>query len=168
MNIKRVVVGPLQENCYILKIGNNVVLIDPGDEPEKIEKEVEGLQVIGILLTHNHFDHIGALAYFEDKYQIKHNEKIENLDYEVIKTPGHSKDSLTFYFKNEKVMFTGDFLFQGSIGRMDLPGGNRDEMKKSLALINKYPDAITIYPGHGPASTLGEEKKLFTYYIRNI
>ena len=61
-------------------------------------------------------------------------------------------------------MFTGDFLFKGTIGRMDLPGGNTEEMKKSLETIFCYPENITIYPGHGSISNLGEEKKYWNYY----
>lgn len=165
MKIKRVVVGDLQENCYILEKENHAIIIDPGAEKEKIEKELEGLIVEGILLTHSHFDHIGALSYFEEKYQIHHNDEINFFDYEVISTPGHSKDSLSFYFPEMKIMFTGDFLFAGTIGRMDFPGGSEIDMKESLEKISKYPDDIVIYPGHGEKSLLGEEKKYFKFYI---
>lgn len=167
MKIERIVVGILEANCYIISKDGQAIIIDPGDEETKIEQKLIGLKVIGILLTHSHFDHTGALSYFENKYQIKHNEKIEGLTYEVIKTPGHSKDSLTFYFPDEKVMFTGDFLFQGTIGRMDLEGGSAFDMKNSLELMSNYPDDITIYPGHGPKTLLGNEKKYFSYYIKN-
>ena len=68
------------------------------------------------------------------------------------------------YFKNEKVMFTGDFLFYRSIGRTDLDTGSDIDMIKSLEKISKYPDDIVIYPGHGPKSTLGREKNNFKYY----
>ncbi len=165
MKIKQIPVGYLQANCYILVKDNQAIIIDPGEEAEKIEKHLENLEVIGILLTHSHFDHIGALSYFENKFHIKHNEPIQNFTYEVLKTPGHSKDSVTFYFPNAKVMFTGDFLFKGTIGRMDLQGGSENEMKESLEEISKYPDDIVIYPGHGEKTMLGEEKKLFTYYF---
>lgn len=165
MQVKCIPVGNLMANCYIIKKENKVILIDPGDEPEKIEKHLDGLSIQGILLTHNHFDHIGSLSYFEEKYRLKHNEPIPNFEYEIIPTKGHSKDSLTFYFPKEKWMFTGDFLFQGTIGRMDLPGGNIKEMQESLQKISKYNDDIIIYPGHGPSSILGEEKKLFSFYF---
>ncbi len=165
MQIKCVLVGYLQANCYIVTQQNKAVLIDPGDEPEKIESELQGLELVGILLTHSHFDHIGALSYFEEKYRLKHNNKIKNFDYETIETPGHSKDSLTFYFPKEKVMFTGDFLFQGTIGRMDLPGGNEIEMQESLEKIKKYEDDIILYPGYGPSTTINKEKPRFSYYF---
>lgn len=165
MQIKCIPVGYLQANCYILIQDNKAILIDPGEEAEKIESELQGLELVGILLTHSHFDHIGALTYFEEKYHLIHNEKIKDFHYETIKTPGHSSDSLTFYFPKEKIMFTGDFLFQGTIGRMDLPTGSASEMKKSLEKIKKYNDDIILYPGHGPSTTLGKEKERFPYYF---
>lgn len=165
MNIKRIVVGELEENCYVLEKNNKGIIIDPGDEHEKIESEIKELNIVGILLTHNHFDHIGALEYFENKYNLKHNDIIPEFNYEVISTPGHTKDSKTFYFSDEKVMFTGDFLFKGTIGRMDLPGGSIEEMKKSLDIISAYPNDIIIYPGHGDFSILGNEKSYFRFYL---
>ncbi len=165
LKVYKIVVGALEENCYIIQRKQKVILIDPGDEAEKIEKYIQGFNLVGILLTHNHFDHTGALSYFEEKYHVKHNEMIPGFPYKVIKTPGHTKDSLTFYFIEEQIMFTGDFLFEGSIGRMDLPGGNSIEMKASLELISKYPNNTIIYPGHGEKSILGEEKKYFSYYM---
>ena len=165
MKIKRIVVGFLGENCYILEKNKNAIIVDPGDEALKIESELKDINVVGILLTHNHFDHIGALSYFENKYHLKHNDKIKFFNYEIIETPGHSKDSLTFYFPEEKIMLTGDFLFKGTIGRMDFPGGSITDMKKSLEKISTYPDDIIIYPGHGEKSVLGIEKKYFDYYI---
>lgn len=165
MQIKCIPVGDLQANCYIVSKEKKAILIDPGDEYKKIENELKDLELIGILLTHSHFDHVGALSYFEEKYHLTHNKKIEEFFYEVIETPGHSKDSLTFYFPQEKIMFTGDFLFQGTIGRMDFPGGSEKEMQKSLEKIAKYDDDIQIYPGHGPSTILGTEKRLFHYYF---
>lgn len=161
MQIKCIPVGYLGANCYIVSKEGKAILIDPGEEAQKIESNLQDLELVGILLTHNHFDHTGALSYFEEKYHLKHNEKIESFLYEVIQTPGHTKDSLTFYFPEEKVMFTGDFLFKGTIGRMDLPGGSIEDMKKSLELIFNYDDDIIVYPGHEEKTTLGEEKSCF-------
>lgn len=165
LKIKCLPVGELQANCYLLILGKKALLIDPGAEKEKIEKELNNLELVEVLVTHNHFDHTGALSYFLEKYKLNCNEKSNEFLYETIKTPGHSKDSVTFYFPNKKVMFTGDFLFQGTIGRMDLPGGDIKEMQKSLQLISSYNDEIKIYPGHGPSTTLGEEKKRTSYYL---
>lgn len=158
MEIIKIPVGYLQTNCYILKENEKAIIIDPGAAAEKIEDNLKDLEVVGILLTHSHFDHIGALTYFENKYKLKHNDKIKDFNYEIIETKGHTKDSLTFYFKEDKVMFTGDFLFKGTIGRIDLEGGDINDMKESLKIIFTYPMNTTIYPGHGEESSLGAEK----------
>ena len=157
MNIKTVVVGPLEENCYIVENNNKCIIIDPGDEIEKILDNIDK-EVVGILITHYHFDHVGALEELKRKYNIvENNYNINDFDFEVINTPGHTSDSKTYYFKNDKIMFVGDFLFRNGIGRMDLPTGNSSEMKKSLDLIFKYPLDTIIYPGHGSSSTLENE-----------
>ncbi len=163
MIVKTIVVGKLATNCYLVCKGNKCLIIDPGASPEIIEKELIGLEVVGLLLTHSHFDHTGALNYFITKYHLEVNKNILEFNYEIIKTPGHTKDSVSFYFPEEKIMFTGDFLFQNSFGRTDL-GGNNKEMLISLKLINSYPDNIIIYPGHGNSSTLGQEKLNFATY----
>ena len=164
MNIKTLVVGALQENCYICSIGDNAFIVDPGDEADRIIDACKDKNVVEIIVTHYHFDHVGALDELKKYYKIEENVKSGIFDYEVIETAGHTNDSRTIYFKNEKVMFTGDFLFYHSIGRTDLDTGSDLEMIKSLELINKYPDDIVIYPGHGPKSTLGREKINFKYY----
>ena len=165
MKIDRVVVGDYKTNCYILSIDSDVLIIDPGDEYEKIIDKVYGKNILGILITHSHFDHVGALKYFNnvvyDYYNLSEkNYNIGNFNFDVITTPGHTSDSICFYFKKENIMFTGDFIFKNAIGRMDL-GGDYVDMKKSLNKIKNYDDSITIYPGHGESSTLGEEKRRF-------
>ena len=162
MNIKKIVVGQLQENCYIVEKDDCCLIIDPGAEPDKIIKNINKI-VVGILITHNHFDHIGALDYLTDYYHID-NKPINEFDYEVIETKGHTLDSKTYYFKNEGIMFTGDFLFKDSIGRTDL-GGNNKLMIESLKKIKEYPNDIKIYPGHGDDTILGKEKEYFDYYF---
>lgn len=155
MKIKQLVVGELDENCYILEKDGKYLVIDPGDEFIKIDNEIHG-ELEEILVTHNHFDHIGALKQLEDKYRVKANQyKNKTFKYEVIATPGHTNDSKTFYFAAEKIMFTGDFLFYNSIGRMDLPTGSYEEMQKSLEKISKYPLDTKIYPGHFYSGKLG-------------
>lgn len=158
MKVLCIPVGYLQANCYILIKDNNALIIDPGSEEEKIEKHLKGLNVLGILVTHYHFDHIGALDYLKNKYNLKVNETFNPFKYEIIKTPGHTKDSITLYFSEENIMFTGDFLFKDSIGRMDLEGGSVKDMINSLVLISKYNDDIVVYPGHGKITTLKNEK----------
>ena len=157
MNIKRVVVGPLEENCYIVEKNNKCIIIDPGDEADKIISNIT-CEVVGILITHYHFDHIGALDELKEKYNLQENNyDIDGFNFEVIETPGHTSDSKTYYFKDDNIMFVGDFLFKDGIGRMDLPTGSVNEMKKSLDMIFTYPSNTIIYPGHGDKSTLGEE-----------
>ena len=157
MNIKTIVVGPLEENCYIVEKDNKCIIIDPGDEVDKIISNITK-EVVGILITHYHFDHIGALEELKEKYNIKENNyKIDGFDFEVIDTPGHTSDSKTYYFKDNNIMFVGDFLFRNGIGRMDLPTGSIDDMKKSLDKIFKYPLNTIICPGHGDTSTLEDE-----------
>ena len=164
MEIKKIEVGYLDTNCYILKIDEECVIIDPGDEFKKIKKEVGESKVVGVLVTHFHQDHIEALeevlSYYETSLNKVDSKKFE---FEVIETPGHTNDSRTFYFKKINTMFTGDFIFNHSIGRTDLGGSDKD-MKASLEMIKKYPDKTIIYPGHGPSTILGEEKSLFSLY----
>jgi len=168
MKIERIVVGELSTNCYLLSIDNEVVIIDPGDDFEKIKNQVGERKVVGVLITHFHFDHIGALEEVIGYYNVETNKvKSKNFKYEVIETPGHTMDSRTYYFKKEKVMFVGDFIFNHSIGRTDLGGSDKD-MTNSLKMMYNYEDDITIYPGHGLSTTLKEEKKyLNTYYGRD-
>ena len=162
MIIDKVVVGILEENTYILSINNDVIVIDPGDEYNKIKRYINSKNVVGVLITHRHFDHIGALDNFNDiliydKSNLNEGtHTLGNFNFEVIYTPGHKEDAITFYFKDYNVMFTGDFIFKGAIGRTDLPGGNMESMINSLNKMRGYNKDIIIYPGHGDKTTLGE------------
>ena len=163
MKINKVVVGELETNCYILEENNKCLVIDPGAEYEKINKVINDKEIIGVIVTHYHFDHIGALNYFDkslifDKSNLEEKEyNIDNFKFEIIYTPGHKEDLITIYFKEDKIMFTGDFIFKNAIGRMDLPGGNYNDMLESLNKIKEYDKNITIYPGHGDKTTLKDE-----------
>lgn len=165
MKIETIVVGMLQENCYIGTVGDYSFIVDPGAEADKIIAACQGKNVKEILITHHHFDHIGALGELEDYFHLKENVNTKTFKYEVIKTPGHTSDSLTYYFPDENVMFTGDFVFYHTCGRTDLPTGSDEEMRNSLKLISEYPSDIDVYPGHGPKTLLGKEKANFKYYI---
>lgn len=166
MNIENLILGRLNTNCYILKKDNKCIIIDPGDNADIIKKKCTGYMVEEILVTHHHWDHILALEELENFYHIKHNTFLrKTFKYEIIKTPGHASDSLTFYFPHEQIMFTGDFLFYHTIGRCDLETSSIIEMQKSLSEISNYSDNILIYPGHGKSTVLGEEKKLFSNYF---
>lgn len=166
MRIKIVQVGELDENCYIVEKNNKCLIIDPGSEFNKIKENIDK-EVIGILITHSHYDHVGALKEAKNYYNIKVYEyknlkegkiTIGPFDIEVIYTKGHTNDSVTYYFKEEKIMFTGDFIFKNSIGRTDL-GGNTKDMIESINKIKHYDDSIIIYPGHGEYTTLSSEKE---------
>lgn len=164
MNIKTIIVGELETNCYILTKDNETLIIDPGDDFKKIKEELKDKKVVGCLVTHFHPDHIGALEEILSKYDLEINKVNSKVfDFEIIETPGHTRESKTFYFKKEKIMFVGDFIFKDGIGRTDL-GGSINRMKESLLMISKYPDDIKIFPGHGQSTTLGREKKYFSSY----
>ena len=172
MEIIKVVTGALDENCYVLVKGDNCLVIDPGDDFHKIKEVINGRKVLGVLITHSHFDHIGALRNFLTKRSIKifKRSNLEEKEYTIgdfkfncIHTPGHSRDSVSFYFPEDEVMFVGDFIFKESIGRVDLPGGNNNEMNMSIAKILEYDDEIILYPGHNEDTTLGYEKEKNPY-----
>lgn len=164
MKIKKIKVGYIRTNCYILIEKNDAIIIDPGDEYEKIKEETKGLNIKAILITHYHFDHVGALSYLKniDIYDYKNVNKkikIKNFEFEIIETKGHTSDSVSFYFKKENIMFTGDFLFQYTIGRTDLETSNHNDIMKNIEKMKKYPKDTEIYPGHGNNTILREELK---------
>lgn len=174
MKIEIVKVGSLECNCYLLIKNNKVLVIDPGDEFNKIDEKIGNRRVVGVIITHYHFDHIGALEQFVNKYKVlvydrnNMNEgmvQIDDFSFEVIYTPGHKEDSITIYFRKDKIMFCGDFIFRDSIGRWDLPGGNFGEMISSIKKIKKYDDDIVIYPGHGEKTNLSYEKNNNMYLL---
>lgn len=195
--IKRLVVGPLQENCYIVSCNQSCVIIDPGDEADHIINEVESehLEVKGILVTHGHFDHIGAVNELKSYYHaevyatkdtsdmmlnwdenlsvmiggekyivddvkiIKDTIEVDGLSFQVYETPGHAKGSCLYYYESEHALFTGDTLFRGGCGRIDLPTGSQTAMMQSLSKIKQLTFDADVYPGHGPQSKLSLEKR---------
>ena len=174
MNIEIVRVGELECNCYLLDINNRVLVIDSGDDASKIINKIGDRVVEGIIITHYHFDHIGALEDLVNKYDVSvydknnMNEGINSIGefiFDVIYTPGHKEDCISIYFKEDKVMFCGDFIFRDNIGRCDLPGGNLKEMIDSINKIKKYDKDIIIYPGHGDKTTLGYEINNNMYFL---
>ncbi len=166
MIIEKIVTGALEENCYVLIKDDVCLVIDPGDDYPLIQEKIGDNKVLGVLITHSHFDHIGALRKFLTKRGVKIFKKsstgeqtysVGPFNFKVISTPGHSSDCISFYFEEEKVMFVGDFIFKDSIGRCDLPTGDMNVMKKSLDMIKNYPKDIKLYCGHGEDTTLGYE-----------
>ncbi len=159
MIIHKIVVGPLQTNCYILadEKTKECVVIDPGDDVEKISAVInrQKLKPKFILLTHSHFDHVGALDEIKKKFGIVVSSNPEGLT--VIETPGHTKDSVCFIVDDKIV--SGDTLFYQGIGRTDLKGGDYKQLEKSLKRLMEFPGHFKVYPGHGPETTIGEERK---------
>jgi len=171
MNIKNVVVGNLETNCYILEKDTECLIIDPGDEFNKIRDNIDK-KVIGILLTHRHFDHIGALDELTECYGVNVYDKsnlkeglngIGAFEFNVVYNPGHTEDSISFIF--DDIMFSGDFIFGGTIGRWDL-GGNILDMKNSIINILKSNINYKIYPGHGDITFLDDEIEMLNYYLK--
>lgn len=206
INVRRFFVGPLETNCYVLYKQGQAIVIDPGGDPSDVIffLEKNGLELLYILNTHMHVDHIlgnkplqeatGAtiLANPEDEYLLETSTgkgggvwglpRVEEFSYEplypgeqvwlgevckVMHTPGHTKGSLSFYFPDSKMVFVGDLIFQGSVGRTDLPGGDPYVLLKSIKTkIMTLPLDTTIYPGHGPFTTVKDEK-YFNPFLRN-
>lgn len=172
LNIICIINGELEENCYIIHNKKDALIVDPGSEEDKIYKVIDDLKVNvkGILVTHYHFDHVLCLENVKDKYKVdiidyKNRNNISGFNYEIIENYGHTMDSVSFYFRKEKIMFTGDFVFMGSIGKYDYD--NEEIMYDSLKRFCKLDDDIVIYPGHGPSSTIGYEKDN-NYFLRGI
>ena len=161
MKMLELVVGPLKTNCYILYENGKCLIVDPGAEENNIIKKIDKLKLkpVGILLTHNHFDHamyadslsnLYKVPVYDHKNLFEGIKKIDSFEFEVIYTKGHSNTSLTFYFKDYGFMLVGDFIFRENIGRVDLPGGNYQDMILSISKEK---------------TTLGHEKK-YNYYFR--
>ena len=176
MRIETLVVGELATNTYLLFDDTNkeVLIVDPGDEADRIINAIEGYKLLGILVTHTHDDHIGAIPAITDKFKCNIYDKynleegdynIGNFKFNVIYAPGHIEDELVYYFKEYNLMFVGDFIFKNSIGRVDLEGGNFLQMIESIKMILTYDENITLYPGHGDKTTLKDEKNNLNYFL---
>jgi glyoxylase-like metal-dependent hydrolase (beta-lactamase superfamily II) len=195
-------VGPVQENCFIVreKGSDRAVIVDPGDEPDRLLGALPALEVEtvdAILVTHTHFDHVGAVApvaratgapvycpelerrvladimafvpwpgfgpfeSYEADHTVVGGETLElaGLTIDVRFTPGHSPGHVTYSVRGEDALFSGDVLFQGSVGRVDLPGGDWPTLLASIeSLLGEFGDETTVYPGHMAVTTLGRER----------
>ncbi len=219
LDVRSFTVGPVQENCYLvfdkdasagpdgLRAG---VIVDPGDEPERLLEAARslGVRIEAILLTHCHFDHIGAVApvahatgasvycpeierpllsqimnwvppgfgpfeSYEAEHSVTGGERLSlaGLEIEVLFTPGHSPGHVTYAIAPaaggahdgapgaERALLSGDVLFQGSVGRVDLPGGDWGTLERSIgSLLKSFPAETVVYPGHMGVTTLGRER----------
>ncbi len=202
MDVRMFTVGPVQENCFLARRdgSESALLVDPGEEAPRILRAVEelGVSVEAILVTHCHFDHIGAvtpvakatgapvyvseierpvladiMSYVpfagfgpyeshEAEHTLKGGERLQLAGFEVdvLFTPGHSPGHLTYSIPSEQAIFSGDVLFQGSVGRTDLPGGDWGTLLGSIGtLVDSLPAETTVYPGHMGITTLGAERE---------
>jgi len=179
MRIASICLGPLATNCYVLEFGGSVALIDPAEDSPALRALIGDRPVGWILNTHGHFDHTGGdWAFPEASVRIHaadlpllvethpdHPPVGETLadgdavlgEFTVIHTPGHSPGSIILV--GAGVLFAGDLLFAGSIGRTDLPGGSVNEMIASLRRLVQIPGDLTVYPGHGEVTTLEIERR---------
>ena len=194
-------VGPVQENCFLFRRDGSkeALIVDPGEEAPKLLNAIDslGVELKGILLTHTHFDHVGAVApvaeatgaevwvpelekqvladimsyvpwdgfgpyeSWDAEHTVSGGEKLELAGFEidVLFTPGHSPGHVTYSIPDEEAVFSGDVLFQQSVGRTDLPGGDWPTLARSIAtLLERYPDDTTVLPGHMGVTTLGAER----------
>jgi hydroxyacylglutathione hydrolase len=201
MDVRMFTVGPVAENTYIVRRDDSdrALIVDPGDEADKLLGAIDALGVTldGIVLTHTHFDHVGAVApvakatgaevwvpeveafvladinrfvpwpgigpfeSYEAEHTLKGGERLELAGFEidVLSTPGHSPGHVTFSIPDEAAVFSGDVLFQQSIGRTDLPGGDHATLLESIRiLVDTLPAETTVYPGHMGITSLGAER----------
>ena len=160
LELQQCVLGPVYTNCYIAKNKETgeALIIDPADSPSKIELKVNamGARPVAVLLTHGHFDHIMGVEAVREKYQIPVYACRQ--EEEMLREP--SVNMTDYYLKEEGVLFSGDTLFCGSVGRTDFPGGSASQIRDSLhRLLAALPDDTSVYPGHDTSTTIGYEKR---------
>lgn len=201
LDVEMLTVGAVAENCFIVRRegSDKALIVDPGEEAERILAALAatGAEAEAILITHCHFDHIGAVApvaaatgapvycpqlevpvladimafvpwegfgpfeSYDADETVAGGETLElaGLELDVIHTPGHSPGHVTYVVRREDALFSGDVLFQGSVGRVDLPGGDGPTLLASIGnLVDSYPDETAVYPGHMGTTTLGAER----------
>ena len=190
MNLQKLTLGLYQTNTYILSNGTEAAVIDPGYEPDTILDALEGLTLKAILLTHGHFDHVGAVRELVAEtgcevwihaaegtmppmvtaaplyYTRTYDEgdticPISGVEITVLHTPGHTPGSVCLLCGQD--LFSGDTLFEGSCGRVDLPGGNGHQMVASLRRLAALQADYQVHPGHGGSTALSAERRYNPY-----
>ena len=189
MQVTRLPLGVYQANCYIIYEENSksCCVLDPGGEAKKVLEfmELRGLSLDAVLLTHGHFDHVGAVKelheatgckvylctedctmpakwtagelFYTDSYVEGDELNLAGLTIQVLHTPGHTPGSVCLLAENS--LFTGDTLFAGSCGRTDLPGGDQSVLFNTLLRLATLEEDYTCYPGHSGSTTLAREKQ---------
>jgi len=188
MRVETICLGELATNCYLIDAGGQNLLIDPAQSCDALTSFIAGRRIDFVVNTHGHFDHIGgdwdlqkdgaqllihkADLPLVDRLYPEHppfDRYLEDGDIlpcglRIMHTPGHSPGSICLI--GEGIIFVGDLLFTGSIGRTDFPGGSMEEMNKSLSRLVSLPGEYLVYSGHGPATSLGREKRANPYLLR--
>ena len=193
LNFQGMPLGAYQTNCYILwdEGSDKCIVIDPGYQPETVLLKAKSLgkTIEAILLTHGHFDHVGAVKdiaadtdckvyiheaelslpeqltagrlYYTDTYGEGSRLSLAGLTLKILHTPGHTPGCVCICCEDH--MFSGDTLFQDSCGRTDLPGGSFPQIRQSLLRLRALEGDYAVHPGHGPSTTLAEEKQYNPY-----
>ena len=177
MKIETFYFNPYRECTYVVSNdANQAVIIDAGmyetREQQRFAQYIQSPQLtpVALLITHAHPDHVCGQEYVEQTYGLTAIIRpaegallIEGFDIQVIGTPGHKEDCVCYYLPKEHILFTGDTLFQESIGRTDLPGGDMHELILSLRKLVTLPEETKVYPGHGYPTSIAHERQYNPY-----
>jgi len=185
MRISSVCLGPLATNCYLVESDAKAILVDPAEPSDQLLTFVGDRTVDIVVLTHGHFDHIGGAWAFDTADVMMHEADLPFVDHAhpdhppidtylsegdeivaglaVLHMPGHSPGSIVLQCTD--ALIVGDLLFENSIGRTDLPGGDGRKMQHSLKRIVELEGDPMVYPGHGPVTMLEVERRSNPYLL---